>query len=121
MKDTPEKRLIPAFGKRLRQLRKERKLSQERLALIADCNPAYIGMVERGEKAISLRVIEKICRAMEIPPAELFQLSPIQSDKSSPEKIKEQFTLLVEQKDSYVLDMLSTMMDSLINYKKKKK
>ena len=116
-----EKRLIPTFGKRLRQLRKERKLSQERLALIADCNPAYIGMVERGEKAISLRVIEKICRAMGIPPVELFQLSQIRSENNSPEKIREQFALLVEHKDPQVLDMLSTMMESLINYKKKNK
>ena len=53
------------FGQRLRFLRMQRSLSQEELALTAGITPAYLGMVERGEKNPTLITIEKLCCALE--------------------------------------------------------
>ncbi|NLO18801.1 MAG: helix-turn-helix transcriptional regulator [Ignavibacteria bacterium] len=54
------------FGKRVRELRLERKLSQEKLAELADLHRTYIGMIERGEKNITLLNIERIAVALQI-------------------------------------------------------
>ena len=58
--------ILSFFGKRVREERLERGLSQEKLAEIANLHRTYIGMIERGEKNITLENIEKIAKALEI-------------------------------------------------------
>jgi len=60
------------FGARVRELRKQKGLSQEALALACDLDRTYIGGVERGERNISLINIHKIARALGASPKELF-------------------------------------------------
>lgn len=60
------------FGMRLRELRRMRGLSQERLALLADLDRTYVGSVERGERNISLVNIEKLAKALGVPVSQLF-------------------------------------------------
>lgn len=60
------------FGTRLRNLRKEKGLSQEELALECDLDRTYIGGVERGERNISLINIYKIAKALGVSVKELF-------------------------------------------------
>lgn len=54
------------FGERVREIRKEKGLSQEELAHKADLHRTYIGMIERAEKNITLLNIEKIANALEV-------------------------------------------------------
>ena len=51
-------------GLNIRTIREERGLSQEKLAALADLHRAYIGQIERGEKNIGLRNLEKIAKAL---------------------------------------------------------
>ncbi len=51
-------------GFRIREVRQERGLSQEKLAALADLHRAYVGQIERGEKNIGLRNLEKIAKAL---------------------------------------------------------
>ena len=60
------------FGERVRDLRKERGLSQEQLAFKADLHRTYIGMIERAEKNITLINIEKISNSLNVSIKELF-------------------------------------------------
>ncbi|MHB8303735.1 MAG: helix-turn-helix domain-containing protein [Acidobacteriaceae bacterium] len=60
------------FGERVRELRKEKGLSQEALALACDLDRTYIGGVERGERNISLLNIQKIADALGVSARELF-------------------------------------------------
>jgi transcriptional regulator with XRE-family HTH domain len=61
------------FGQRVRQLRNEQGISQERLAELADLHRTYIGAIERGERNVSLRNIVKIARALKLSPSELLK------------------------------------------------
>ncbi|MBA7617822.1 HTH-type transcriptional regulator DdrOC [subsurface metagenome] len=53
-------------GFRIREVRQERGLSQEKLAALADLHRAYIGQIERGEKNIGLKNLEKIAKALNV-------------------------------------------------------
>ena len=64
--------LIEEFGKRIRQLRTTRNLSQEELAELTGFHRTYIGMVERGERNISLSNIGVFAKTFEMPVSELF-------------------------------------------------
>jgi transcriptional regulator with XRE-family HTH domain len=55
-----------AFGRRVRELRKQKGLSQEALALECDLDRTYIGGVERGERNVSLINIHKIAKALKV-------------------------------------------------------
>ena len=53
-------------GFKIREIRQERGLSQEKLAALADLHRAYVGQIERGEKNIGLKNLEKIAKALKI-------------------------------------------------------
>ena len=53
-------------GFNIRKIREERGYSQEKLAGLADLHRAYIGQIERGEKNIGLKNLEKIAKALRV-------------------------------------------------------
>lgn len=65
--------ILVAFGQRIRQLRKSRALSQENLAFSAGVHRTYVGMIERGEKNITLSNIRKMADAFGISVSELLK------------------------------------------------
>lgn len=68
-----EKReILIRFGNHVREIRKEKNLSQEELSFKADLHRTYIGMIERAEKNITLLNIEKIAKALNVDIKELF-------------------------------------------------
>lgn len=72
MKYSVHKEGLKAFGKRLRELRKARSLSQEELAWKADSELSQISRIERGIISAGLSQVFKIAEALEIPVKELF-------------------------------------------------
>lgn len=66
-----KKEILVIFGERVRELRKQKKLSQEELSFKASLHRTYIGMIERAEKNITLINIEKIANALSVDIKEL--------------------------------------------------
>lgn len=64
---------IKVFGTKIRTIRLERDLSQERLAFLSGLHRTYIGAIERGERNISLKNIEKLAKALKISLEDLFR------------------------------------------------
>ena len=62
---TTDERMI-AFGKRVREARRSKGISQERLAEMAGIDRSYMGNIERGEKNITLKKAYEISDALEI-------------------------------------------------------
>jgi transcriptional regulator with XRE-family HTH domain len=60
------------FAKRVRELRAERKWSQDDLAAAAGLHRTYIGPVERAEHSITLDSVEKIARAFKVSISDMF-------------------------------------------------
>jgi transcriptional regulator with XRE-family HTH domain len=65
-----------AFGRNLRAARLRRKLSQEKLALVAGLDRTYVGGIERGERNPSLVNICRLATALGTSPARLMKDLP---------------------------------------------
>lgn len=81
--------ILNLFGKRVREERLKKKLSQEEFAELAELHRTYIGMIERGEKNITLENIEKIADALNIELKELlnFQENSLYKENTEIAKI----------------------------------
>ena len=58
----------------IRKLRMDKSISQENLALQADIDRTYISDIEKGERNISVEILEKLANTLEISPSELLKL-----------------------------------------------
>lgn len=65
--------ILKVFGSTVRKLRLSKKLSQEQLAELTGFHRTYIGMVERGERNLSLKSIKTFSDAFEINITDLFK------------------------------------------------
>lgn len=60
------------LGRRIRELRKARGWSQEKLGEKADLHPTYIGGIERGERNVAFENIVHIASAFELSLSQFF-------------------------------------------------
>ncbi|MEZ9291240.1 helix-turn-helix transcriptional regulator [Vibrio lentus] len=65
------KDLAAKLGSKLREVRKEKGISQDKLALLADIDRSYVGRIERGEVNITLEKVYGLARALECNVVEL--------------------------------------------------
>jgi len=64
---------IKQFGNRLREIRIQKKLSQENLANDADIPINQVGRIERAEISTSLKTIFKLSKALNVSVLEFFE------------------------------------------------
>jgi transcriptional regulator with XRE-family HTH domain len=67
------KNILGIFGENVQKYRKEKQISQEKLAELANVHRTYVGMIERAEKNITLRNMEKIAKALDVEIKDLLE------------------------------------------------
>lgn len=67
--------LIKDFGLRIKQLRAVKNISQEKLSFATGFHRTYIGMIERGERNISLTNMAVFAKVFEMSVSELLDFS----------------------------------------------
>jgi len=65
--------LVSVFAANVRRIRLDLGLSQEVLAERAGVHRTYVGMLERGEKNVTIYNIERIAEALKVEPSILLQ------------------------------------------------
>lgn len=72
------------LGKRIRELRKSRAITQEQLAEMLGIGPANISYIENGKFAPSIENFEKLVDIFDVEPWELYKFN----NSKTPEQIK---------------------------------
>ena len=70
-----------ALGLSIKRIREQKKLSQEKLAEMADIHTSYIGQIERGIRYPSLKVLFKIADALSVKLSDLFAGIDVKKNK----------------------------------------
>ena len=70
--NTRDSELVIAFGKRVRQLRNDKKLSMEKLAEFSGIDYRQLSYVELGEVNTTISTASAIAKGLEVPLKDLF-------------------------------------------------
>ncbi|MCR6462562.1 helix-turn-helix transcriptional regulator [Bacillus paranthracis] len=65
--------IIKELGQRIRYIRKEKNLSQERLGELSRIHPNHVGAIERGEKNVTIESLIKLTNGLNITLEDLFR------------------------------------------------
>ena len=107
-----------SIGNRIRELRNQKHLSQEQLALSAEITTAYLGQIERNEKNPTVAVVAKLCGALGI------ELSDFFSQKEMPQNGLDSWTMQivyqVKNENDEVKQIILQMIKQALKLKKEK-
>jgi transcriptional regulator with XRE-family HTH domain len=94
---------LKLIGERIRDLRKQRGLSQEQLAELASFHYTYIGGVERAEKNITILNLIKLANALNVGLYDLFEYTKLKNrTKSKSDDLEQIVNLLLSLNSSDV-------------------
>ncbi|MEI8172724.1 MAG: helix-turn-helix transcriptional regulator [Deltaproteobacteria bacterium] len=103
------------IGDRIRQLRKERGLSQEKLGFKAELHYTHIGAIERGEKNWSIDTLIKLAKGLNVEIPELFNFPMPLADV---EKMKHSLIENINISSPDTIKVLSDLLSGLKSFKR---
>ena len=110
---TNKQKIAHIIGLKLKQLREEKGLSQKEVAQAIDTDKSYIGHLESGVKFPSLKLVERLCVAYDIPYKYFFDdaLSTNEIHKFTPKQkaILEKLNNKSEKQLDFVVSLLDFM------------
>jgi transcriptional regulator with XRE-family HTH domain len=106
------KRLI---GDRIRQLRKEKGLSQEKLGYESELHWTHIGSIERGQKNWSIDTLIKVAKGLNVELVELFNFPMPPADA---QRVKKSLIEDINASSPETVEILSDLLSGLKSLKK---
>lgn len=101
------------IGTRIRECRKLRDLTQEKLAEAADLSPTYLSHLESGKKTASIRAYARIAAALDVSLEQLL----VDSSKTDAGECLSTLQLLLEhstpKEQHFLCDVIRAMKESL--------
>jgi len=91
------------FINNLRRIRKDKKITQEKLAELCQTETSYIGQIEIGKRFPSITLIEKIAVALDVPAYVLFK------ENKSNLLTQEEIEMLGEKTSEFVIKELEKL------------
>ena len=110
------------FGKKLKEIRKQKGLTQEKLAELCDMQTNSIGMIETGQRAVSFSTIETIASHLQVDYNDLFDFDNVYKSEYSKDKAFCSIYKLAKKFDSTTMQHLveyTRLLKKLIKQKSK--
>ncbi len=101
------------LGLRVRFYRKQKGVSQEKLAEICGLHPSYVGQIERGEKNITIEILYRLSQGLNVSMADLLQ--DIDHPDSSDSKILSEIYDTLFQLSEGDLKRIKRIFDDILN------
>jgi len=111
-----DKEILLRVGARIRDLRKEKGLTQESLGEKGGFHFSYIGQIERGEQNVALLNLARIAEALDVDISQLFTYINLTSNEESQSDIQE-IMLMLNQKDPKQIVMARNVLREIFNNK----
>lgn len=94
--------ILQAIGKRIQSIREKRGLTQEQLEEKTGVNTKYISAIERGQKNVTVRTLEKIVKGLDI---QLYELFLLPQDLVPEKAVKKAIESLIKEADVKTLNL----------------
>jgi len=111
--------MLKYIGKRIAESRKKKGWTQEELAEKSKLHNTYIGAVERGEVNISVKSLEKIANALNLPVIEFFRTVKSTILQTEKEKIIEDINKRLRKQKIKNLELVSKVIKDVLTWQKK--
>jgi len=99
------------FGRRLRRLRSQRRLTQQALGDKAGLSYKYVGAIERGEENPSLKVVAKLATALRLELGDLFEF---EHEETEPAQLKRKLDRLLKEADVATLQQAVKLLRAIL-------
>jgi transcriptional regulator with XRE-family HTH domain len=91
------------LGRRVRDLRKKRKLTQEKLAELAVIDITYLGNIERGKENPTMAVLERLAEALAV---KVPQILTFESELKGEKALRRRIIQILDRCDEKELQMI---------------
>lgn len=108
------RRHLTLLGGRVKALRKARRLTQERLAEMAEIHPTFLSEIETGKANATARILFSLAEALGVRPEDLFRFYPPDQAREFRQRLADLAHILREkdpasqEKALAILDILLT-------------